>query len=107
MPISGLNTAPAVANLIRESKTVQIASIMQTGKAVGMVPLNDALFELVKKGTVVVAAVAASVASVATSIYNAISIASAGTGSASGSDADNSSVNVADDPTGTSDVGDN
>jgi len=37
----------AVSNLIRESKTFQIQSMMQVGKAVGMVTLNDALLELV------------------------------------------------------------
>jgi twitching motility protein PilT len=39
----------AVSNLIREGKTFQIPSIMQVGKAVGMVSLNDALMELVTK----------------------------------------------------------
>ena len=39
----------AVSNLIRESKTFQIQSMMQVGKAVGMVTLNDALLELVTK----------------------------------------------------------
>ena len=39
----------AVANLIREGKTFQIQSIMQTQRNAGMVTLNDALFELVKK----------------------------------------------------------
>ncbi len=38
-----------VANMIREAKTFQIPSVMQTGRAQGMVTLNDALFELVKK----------------------------------------------------------
>ncbi len=42
----------AVSNLIREGKTFQIPSAMQTGKAVGMVTLNDSLLELVKKGIV-------------------------------------------------------
>ncbi len=42
----------AVSNLIREGKTYQIPSIMQTGKGKGMVQLNDALFELVRKGIV-------------------------------------------------------
>ena len=37
----------AVSNLIREGKTFQIPSIMQVGKAVGMVGLNEALMELV------------------------------------------------------------
>ena len=39
----------AVRNLIREGKTFQIPSMMQVGKAVGMVSLNDALMELVTK----------------------------------------------------------
>ena len=39
----------SVANLIREGKTFQIPSTMQTGKGVGMQTLNDALFDLVKK----------------------------------------------------------
>jgi twitching motility protein PilT len=39
----------AVSNLIRESKTFQIPSMMQVGKAVGMVSLNDALLEMVTR----------------------------------------------------------
>ncbi|HUP40087.1 MAG TPA: type IV pilus twitching motility protein PilT [Vicinamibacterales bacterium] len=39
----------AVSNLIREGKTFQIPSLMQVNKAIGMVSLNDALFELVQK----------------------------------------------------------
>jgi twitching motility protein PilT len=42
-----LLTIPAVSNLIREGKTFQIPSIMQTNRKVGMVTLNDALMELV------------------------------------------------------------
>jgi twitching motility protein PilT len=42
----------AVANLIREGKTFQIPSMMQVGKAVGMVGLNDALFDYVQKKVV-------------------------------------------------------
>ncbi|MBI2682795.1 MAG: type IV pilus twitching motility protein PilT [Acidobacteriales bacterium] len=38
----------AVANLIREGKTTQIPSSMQTGKGKGNVTLNDALFTMVK-----------------------------------------------------------
>ncbi len=44
-----LLTTPAIANLIREAKTFQIPSIMQTSKKLGMVTLNDALLELVEK----------------------------------------------------------
>ena len=39
----------AISNLIREGKTFQIPSMMQVGKSVGMVTLNDALLELVAK----------------------------------------------------------
>jgi twitching motility protein PilT len=39
----------AVSNLIREAKTFQIQSLMQVGKAIGMVTLNDALMDLVAK----------------------------------------------------------
>jgi twitching motility protein PilT len=42
----------AISNLIREGKTFQIASSMQTGKNQGMVLMNDALFDFVKKGVV-------------------------------------------------------
>jgi len=38
----------AVSNLIREGKTFQIPSLMQTQRAIGMRTLNDSLFELVK-----------------------------------------------------------
>ncbi len=41
---------PAVANLIREGKTHQIPSIMQTHKRLGMRMLNDHLAELVREG---------------------------------------------------------
>jgi len=39
----------AVSNLIREGKTFQLPSIMQTGRGQGMVTLNDALLDLVRK----------------------------------------------------------
>ncbi|HYO58206.1 type IV pilus twitching motility protein PilT [Archangium sp.] len=39
----------SVANLIREGKTFQIPSIMQTSRGIGMSTLNDALLDLVKK----------------------------------------------------------
>ena len=38
---------PAVSNLIREGKTFQIPSVMQTSRRLGMITLNDALLELV------------------------------------------------------------
>ncbi|HWO87985.1 MAG TPA: type IV pilus twitching motility protein PilT [Gemmatimonadales bacterium] len=40
---------PAISNLIREGKTFQIPSMMQTNKKLGMVTMNDALFDLVDK----------------------------------------------------------
>ena len=47
-----LLTNPAISNLIREGKTFQIPSIMQTSRRLGMVTLNDALLELVDSGQV-------------------------------------------------------
>jgi twitching motility protein PilT len=43
-----LLTIPAISNLIREGKTFQIPSVMQTNRKAGMVTLNDALMELVE-----------------------------------------------------------
>ncbi len=42
----------AVSNLIRERKTFQLYSLMQTNRAAGMMTLNDSLLDLVKKGAV-------------------------------------------------------
>jgi twitching motility protein PilT len=42
----------AIGNLIREGKTFQIPSIMQTGKKLGMLMLNDALLDLVTRDLV-------------------------------------------------------
>jgi twitching motility protein PilT len=42
----------AISNLIREAKTFQIASVMQTSRRSGMITLNDALIELVDGGQV-------------------------------------------------------
>ena len=42
-----LLSIPAVTNLIREGKTFQIPSVMQTSRRLGMLLLNDALIELV------------------------------------------------------------
>ncbi|MEW6594934.1 MAG: type IV pilus twitching motility protein PilT [Thermodesulfobacteriota bacterium] len=41
---------PAVRNLIREGKTYQIPSAMQTGKKFGMQTLDDAILDLLNKG---------------------------------------------------------
>jgi twitching motility protein PilT len=47
-----LLSTPAVANLIREGKTFQIPSVMQTGRRLGMFTLNDSLLDLVTRGVV-------------------------------------------------------
>jgi twitching motility protein PilT len=47
-----LVVTPAVSNLIREGKNYQIATLMQTGKALGMQMINSHLAELVEKGIV-------------------------------------------------------
>jgi twitching motility protein PilT len=44
-----LLSTPAVSNLIREGKTYQIPSIIQTSRKVGMITLNEALLDLVEK----------------------------------------------------------
>ena len=44
--------SPAVSNLIREGKTFQIPTIMQTGKRLGMRTMTDSLAELVRSGQV-------------------------------------------------------
>jgi twitching motility protein PilT len=41
-----------IANIIREGKTYQIPSMMQTGKKFGMQTLNESLFGFVENGTV-------------------------------------------------------
>jgi twitching motility protein PilT len=43
---------PAISNLVREGKTFQIPSVMQTSRKVGMIMLNDALLDLVKRDLV-------------------------------------------------------
>jgi twitching motility protein PilT len=47
-----LLAVPAISNLIREGKTFQIPSILQTSRRLGMVTLNDALMEHVDAGVV-------------------------------------------------------
>jgi twitching motility protein PilT len=47
-----LLATPALSNLVREAKTFQIPSVMQTSRKLGMVTLNDALLELVEAGKV-------------------------------------------------------
>jgi twitching motility protein PilT len=45
-----LIATPAVRNLVREAKTYQIPSMMQTGKKYGMILLDDSIMELYNKG---------------------------------------------------------
>ncbi|MFO7749732.1 MAG: type IV pilus twitching motility protein PilT [Desulfobacteraceae bacterium] len=45
-----LVATPAVRNLVREAKTHQIPSMIQTGKQYGMQLLDDAIMQLYKKG---------------------------------------------------------
>ncbi len=40
----------AVRNLIREGKTYQIPSVIQTGKKYGMQSMDDAIMDYLKKG---------------------------------------------------------
>jgi twitching motility protein PilT len=47
-----LTGTPALSSLVREGKTFQIPSIMQTSKRQGMRTMNDSLVELVKNGSV-------------------------------------------------------
>ena len=47
-----LIASPAVRNLIREGKTHQIPSMIQTGKKYGMILLDDSIMELYKKGMI-------------------------------------------------------
>jgi twitching motility protein PilT len=47
-----LMVTPAVSNLIREEKTFQVRSVLQTGRAQGMCLLDDSLAELCKGGLV-------------------------------------------------------
>ena len=43
---------PAISNLIREGKTFQIPSIMQTSRKIGMLMLNDSLVDLIKRDVI-------------------------------------------------------
>ncbi|MDF2542136.1 MAG: pilT [Herbinix sp.] len=44
-----MHTTPAIRNLIREGKSFQIASFIQTNKRLGMQTMDDAIFELYLK----------------------------------------------------------
>ena len=43
---------PAVASMVREGKTFQLPSVMQTGRKAGMVRLDESLLRLVERGVV-------------------------------------------------------
>ena len=45
-------STPAVANLIREFKTFQLPSVMQTGKRLGMRTMEESLKELRENGII-------------------------------------------------------
>jgi twitching motility protein PilT len=45
-------STPSVSNLIREGKTFQLPSVLQTSRKLGMVTMNDALIELVESSQV-------------------------------------------------------
>lgn len=47
-----LLSTPAVASLIAEGKTFQLARAIESGQHHGMLPLNEALAALVRKGVV-------------------------------------------------------
>lgn len=47
-----LVNVPAVANLIREGKTYQTASVMQTGRAQGMMTFEGAVHDLINRGLI-------------------------------------------------------
>jgi twitching motility protein PilT len=47
-----LMATPAVRNLIRDSKTFQIPTVLQTGKKFGMQSLDDAILEHLEKGRI-------------------------------------------------------
>ena len=47
-----MHATPAIRNLIRENKTHQIATSIQTSRRLGMITLDDALVELYMKGKI-------------------------------------------------------
>lgn len=52
LAIELLVNTPAVSNCIREGKTYMLPGVMQTGKNVGMITMDDSLRKLYVKGTV-------------------------------------------------------
>ncbi|NNE90947.1 MAG: type IV pili twitching motility protein PilT, partial [Verrucomicrobiales bacterium] len=47
-----LVNTPAVASLVREGKTFMLPGVMQTGKKVGMIMMDDSLAELYQQGLI-------------------------------------------------------
>ncbi|SFH47606.1 twitching motility protein PilT [Tindallia magadiensis] len=47
-----MTATPAIRNLVREGKTHQIQTSVQTGSKYGMITMDDALINLVKKGVI-------------------------------------------------------
>ena len=47
-----MRATPAIRSLIREAKTEQIYSMVQTGRAEGMITMNDSLMELLELGLI-------------------------------------------------------
>ena len=47
-----LNVVNAVSNLIRDAKTYQLPSLMQTGRKQGQVMMDDSLDVLIQKGLI-------------------------------------------------------
>ena len=45
-------TNPAIKNLIREGKTYQIQSMIQTNRKLGMQTMDDALYDLYRHGEI-------------------------------------------------------
>ncbi|WP_304562046.1 type IV pilus twitching motility protein PilT [Cryobacterium sp. Hb1] len=93
-----LVTAPAIANLIREGKTHQIESMMQTGRERGMHTMDQHLAELVNMGQITRAAALAKAHDIAglellihrtEPVAGAFAFAAVGAGYDSGHDADN------------------
>jgi twitching motility protein PilT len=52
MALEVLVNTPAVANCIREGKTFMLAGVMQTGKNVGMITMDDSLRNLYSQGLI-------------------------------------------------------
>ena len=47
-----MHTTPAIQNLIRENKTHQISSSIQTSKNMGMITMDDAIYNLYMKSCI-------------------------------------------------------